>query len=95
MTTDEMLRALAHTERRRILMDLLTDEGPLHVMDTPYADGDGHPERHLTTLWHQHLPLLTKHRLIEWDPESGRVWRGARFSEARPLIELVREQYTN
>lgn len=87
MRLDEMLDALADTQRRQLLVELLERDrqgGPV-VVD---LDADADAERWLA-MDHVHLPKLAEYGIIEYDDESDEVRRGPQFGEIRPLLELL------
>lgn len=90
-TLDAALRALAHPERRRILVALAEHDPPSdEVLDVPEdAPGETAAEKRRIDLYHVHLPTLEAAGLVRWDRESHRVTRGSQFDEIRPVLELL------
>jgi hypothetical protein len=43
---------------------------------------------------HCHLPKLASTALVTWDRDTGRVSRGPKFDDIRPLLALL-EAHTN
>lgn len=87
---EDLLDALAHIQRRKLLVALLThnpqDDEPV-VIDT-----DESAEEELTRLIgmrHIHLPRLEEHGFITWNQETNEVSKGPNFEEIRPLVELL------
>ena len=87
---DDALDALAHVQRRRLLLSLL-EHNPQD--DSPVVLGDTESEKEalesLTAMNHVHLPKLVEYGFIEWDRESNEVTKGPDFPEIRPLLELL------
>jgi hypothetical protein len=51
---------------------------------------DGEPLRTSTVeLYHNHLPRLQSHEMIEWDQQSHTVSRGDNFTEIEPVLHLM------
>lgn len=85
---DEALDALAHKPRRKLLLTLLEpnpQSGAPAVVDNPKSVTD---EADLS-MYHQHLPKLENHGVIQWDKETHEVKKGPKFVEIRPLLELL------
>ena len=77
LSTDDHLRLLA-SERRRALLDVLTDEHvPVDVADLAAAVADRagacDVDAVALTLHHTHLPLLDDLDVVEYDYRDGRV----------------------
>lgn len=87
---DEALDALAHVQRRKLLVALL-DHNPQN--DTPELDLDSADDsdtvERLIEMEHVHLPKLVEYEFIEWDREKNEVAKGPKFDEIRPLLELL------
>lgn len=86
---DEMLDALAHVQRRKLLTSLL-EHNPQD--DTPADVGDWSDvttaEREIE-MAHHHLPKLEEQGYVEWDRRTHDVVKGPDFEEIRPLLELL------
>lgn len=89
-TVDVMMEALAHFQRRKLLLALLEhnpqNDSPVVVTD---SDRDGEALDSLVMMNHVHLPKLAEYGFIEWDSEAHEVQKGERFEEIRPLLELL------
>lgn len=87
---DEMLEALVHVQRRKLLVSLLDhnpqDDSPAVITD-PETDPDS-IER-IIQMKHVHLPKLADKGLIEWNRQRNEVVKGPNFDEIRPLLELL------
>lgn len=87
---DDALDALAHVQRRKLLLSLL-EHNPQD--DSHVVIGDTESEKEalesLTTMNHVHLPKLVEYGFIEWDRECNEVTKGPDFVEIRPLLELL------
>ncbi|WP_247730255.1 DUF7344 domain-containing protein [Halovivax limisalsi] len=95
---DRTFDALTHTERRRLLLELL-DHNPRELTYTSdEATGSGtqqaaverEPARIRTH--HVHLPKLAEYGYVEWDREADVVTKGPQFDEVRPLLEFLRDE---
>ena len=83
---EDLLDALAHIQRRKLLVALLThnpqDDGPVVI------DADESADEELTRLiemTHIHLPKLVTYGFITWNQETDEVSKGPTFEEIRPL----------
>ena len=87
---DEMLDAIGAIQRRRVLVALL--ESPDHSIHgiTELETGTEFGED-IVAMKHVHLPKLDDYGFIRWNEESHAVWRGERFDEIEPLLELLDE----
>jgi hypothetical protein len=89
---DDLLGALAHRERRRLLATLANgepSEDPGIVLGSP-DDRDPAAAAPHAALLHVHLPRLEATGLISLDRETLCVTRGPRFEAVRPLVEFLR-----
>lgn len=86
---DEMLDALGHSQRRRLLCALLT-HNPQDVRWVAVAT-DSVDEEHtrLLKMHHLHLPKLEEYGFISWNRDTHEVSKGPNFAELRPLLELL------
>ena len=90
-TLDELLDALSHPYRRRIL-DLLFNQNPRDEAEfsaNELADDADEFDRLVLEIHHRHLPKLAEADFIDWDREADVITRGPRFEEIAPLIELM------
>lgn len=88
---DDVFDALADNHRRRLLFALLETNslnGTTGYLDSP-PDGRRFEERTRSRQQHVHLPKLDDYGFIEWAPVDNDVRRGSRFSEIRPVLELL------
>ncbi len=87
---DDMVDALAHVQRRKLLVALL-EENPQDETPTVVADSkeDSDAVERLVSMHHVHLPKLADYGFIEWDREAHEVMKGPNFDEIRPLLELL------
>lgn len=92
---DTFFEILANTSRRQLLFSLLErdrlDDDHPHVP----ADVNGTEDRERPSslrMRHVHLPKLSAADVIEWNRDGSTVWRGPRFEDIRPLVQMVREQ---
>lgn len=87
---DDMVDALAHVQRRKLLIALLAenpqDETPTVVADS--EENSGALDR-LVSMRHVHRPKLADYGFIEWDTEEHEVMKGPNFDAIRPLLELL------
>jgi hypothetical protein len=72
---------------RRRLLAALSEREPRHATDPLDAEGDAAEAR--VEARHIHLPKLAEAGFVEWDRETNELWRGHRFDEVRPLLELL------
>lgn len=88
---DEALTALSHATRRRILVELLTDNPRRQQEFETVAFGPGDADEEIVTarLHHTHLPKLDEAGFIEWERETGTITRGEKFEVVRSLLELM------
>ena len=90
---DQVLDALSHPYRRRIL-SLVAQANPRDEAEFSPDDllEDGvDSELQTVTLYHNHLPKLAEAGYIEWDRDTHTIRRGRRFDEVAPLIRLMRD----
>lgn len=88
--TDDAFDALAHFQRRKLLLALLEhnpqDDSPVvTVRDANEAN----EMQQLIDMEHVHLPKLDDYGFIEWDRDHNEVAKGQNFDEIRPLLELL------
>lgn len=87
---DDMVDALAHVQRRKLLIALLA-ENPQDETPTVVADSEENSDAldRLVSMRHVHLPKLADYGFIEWDKEAHEIMKGPNFDEIRPLLELL------
>lgn len=88
---DEKLDALAHKQRRELLLALLEES----VREVPVELGGeqaGATSREtLIAMHHTHLPKLEERGFVRWDRETDHITRGRRFEELEPLLVMLNE----
>ena len=91
-TFDEILDALGHIQRRKLLRALLThnpqDDEPV-VVDANESEAE--ELSRLVEMRHVHLPKLEDYGFIDWNRDTNEVSKGPKFDEIRPLLELLRD----
>lgn len=90
VTFDDALDALAHVQRRKLLVSLLEhnpQDGDPVVVGASESEVDALES--LTAMNHVHLPKLVEYGFVEWDREHNEVSKGPEFVEIRPLLELL------
>lgn len=87
---DTALDALAHVQRRKLLVSLLAhnpqDDAPA-VVGQPGEESEALDR--FVEMKHVHLPKLVEYGFIEWDQEADEVHKGPKFDEIRPLLDLL------
>lgn len=83
---DDLLDALAHIQRRKLLVALLGHDP--QDDESVVIDTDEELDR-LIQMTHVHLPKLEAYGFIDWNRETNEVSRGPQFEEIRPLLELL------
>jgi GAF domain-containing protein len=88
---DSMMDALSSHRRRRILMTLLGDTTatPIETLERRL-----HNENDRIGLFHVHLPKLANSGYITWDTDADTISTGPKFSEVKPLVQLLNEYET-
>jgi len=87
---DQALDALAHAQRRRLLISLLDHNPQNDSPELSYVPGErSDTVERLIEMEHAHLPKLVEYEFIEWDREKNEVAKGPKFDEIRPLLELL------
>lgn len=83
---DSMMDALKSRTRRVILITLLD------TAETSIADLDRRVTRQedRIQLYHVHVPKLADAGYVEWDADTEVITRGPNFSEAEPLVRLLK-----
>lgn len=89
---DEVLDALRHIQRRKLLFALL-DHNPQDDSPAVLADsGEGADDLEtLSAMSHVHLPKLVEYGYINWNRDAHEVTQGPNFDEIQPLLELLVE----
>lgn len=81
------MEALAHEHRRQLLLEL-RDDNP-HG-ETPTESGEAVRAEDLAIeMNHRHLPKLDVLGFVEWDRVTGTVYRGPRFDELEPHLDVI------
>ncbi|WP_241154884.1 GAF domain-containing protein [Halorubrum sp. CSM-61] len=84
---DTMMDTLKSRTRRRILVTLIdAGETSLSALERRFPH-----ERDRIALYHTHVPKLADAGYVEWDAETEVVSKGPKFSEAEPLVRLLKE----
>lgn len=88
-TLDEVFRALADAERRRLLLAVFEQKArPFHYPDDVYPDDDVGEQVHVR-MNYVHLPLLEQSGFIEWHRDGDRIVKGPTFDAIRPLLHFL------
>lgn len=89
---DEQLEAVAHVERRRLLVALL-EENPLTDVPDEIAEleDDAETLERRVAMRHNHLPRLDDYGFVQWDRKNDLVTRGPEFEKIRPLVTSLDE----
>lgn len=94
LSLDTLLSIMADKYRRRLLLALL-EHNPQDDEDTHLPADVSLEDEELEALQvhmtHKHLPKLAAAGVIEWDQEANAVRKGPKFTEIRPLLELIRD----
>lgn len=93
LSIDDAFEAVAHADRRRLLIALAdhtsqADRSIRYPEDLPAESGD----RFKTTrirMYHNHLPKLETAGYIEWERDTGEIAKGPNFAMIRPLLAVV------
>lgn len=89
---DDFLDALAHIQRRKLLIALLTHNPQDDESVVIDADESADEEfTRLVQMTHVHLPKLEDYGFIIWNRETNEVRKGPNFDEIRPLLELLQK----
>lgn len=91
---DNAFIALAHIDRRRILVALLEDT-PLEERTAGLDDvaTDGSLRRIHLERQHVHLPKLDEMGFIDWGRTDGELTKGPRFGELQPVLEFLTTEH--
>jgi hypothetical protein len=87
---DDLLDALAHIQRRKLLVALLSHNP--QDDESVVIDADETADEEFTRLLqmtHSHLPKLAAYGFITWNRETNEVSKGPNFEEIKPLLELL------
>ncbi len=89
-TFDDLLDALGHVQRRKLLRALLV-HNPQDDESVVVDPDESHEEEleRLIQMQHVHLPKLEEHGFIDWNRDTNEVSKGPTFDEIRPLLELL------
>lgn len=92
LSFNDALRALAHRNRRRLLVALLRADRD-EAVSVPEEIGvrDSEVETLRILFGHKHLPLLEELGIVSWDRADFTVSRGPNFGELRTLLALLDE----
>jgi hypothetical protein len=87
---DDLLDALAHIQRRKLLVALLRHNPQNDESVVIDADESADEElQRLVGMTHVHLPKLEAYGFINWNRDTNEVSKGPSFEEIRPLLELL------
>jgi len=82
---DQVLDVLSHRYRRAVLL-LLTHDAVTTVED---VRRQGDEEIGEIELIHTHLPKLETEGYIEWNQETGEIFKGPCFDTVKPLLDVM------
>jgi hypothetical protein len=87
---DQLLEALADSYRRELLLALL-EHNPQDVdeADPLNIHSSESEEESQFDIFMNHLPMLDKLGVIEWDRESDEIVKGPDWEEFAPLLKLI------
>ena len=89
-TFDELLDALGHVQRRKLLLALIVhnprNDDPVVIDEDESA---GEELTRLVAMQHVHLPKLERYGFTEWDQDTNQVSKGPNFDEIRPLLKII------
>lgn len=83
VSLDDLLGALSHARRRKLLNSLSADPPPQRIIDSGITVDDD------MVMHHNHLPKLANCGLINWDREANRVTKGPNFEAAEEILEFL------
>lgn len=86
---DEQLNALAHVQRRRVLLALREENS--RGIEIGAESGRIDTQEALLAARHNHLPKLEELGFVRWDRSSDVVTKGPQFGEVEPLLTLLDE----
>jgi hypothetical protein len=88
---DDAFSALAHEQRRTLLLALLeSNPQDARIESSSGASGLTDAEKRAQIeMYHTHLPKLEDHGYIEWNRATNEVVRGPRFDDIQPLLEWI------
>ncbi|ODR79359.1 hypothetical protein BG842_21310 [Haladaptatus sp. W1] len=92
---DTSFEILANTYRRQLLFSLLEHDhldGDQPHVPADVSNTDERERQFSLRMRHVHLPMLSAADVIEWNWDENTVWRGPRFEDIRPLVQMVQEQ---
>jgi hypothetical protein len=73
---DDLFKCLTHIQRRRILVELLT-ESKMNISEDAIL------------MQHSHLPKLEEYGFIDWDRDTNVVTKGPQYKQIRPQVEML------
>ena len=89
---DKQFDALAHVERRRLLLELSEDGSrggtPIEI---GRPEDDGEPLEWQVEMRHNHLPKLEDMGFVRWNREDSLVFEGPQFENIEPLLAFLTE----
>ncbi|GAA0551726.1 transcriptional regulator [Halorubrum ejinorense] len=87
---DEALDALNHSQRREVLMKLLTRDSQ-ESLPVVFADSKGSADEldRAVTADYAHLSKLAEYGFISWNRDTQEVTQGSNFGDIDPLLQLL------
>lgn len=88
--TDQALRVMSHTLRRRLLFELYVGVSQRGRERVSYDDIQPFGTRAARVqLLHAHLPKLEDYGYITWNESEKTISEGPRWGEIEPILELI------
>jgi hypothetical protein len=89
--TDTIFEVLAAQQRRTILLEVLAGNPASDHVETADSGAASVTEvsAERAALYHNHLPKLEQEGFIRWDRDEHVIEKGPRFSEIKPMLELL------
>ncbi|KAB1198801.1 MULTISPECIES: hypothetical protein [Haloferax] len=90
LSFDSQLTAIRHVERRQLLFALLEADPTVgEPLDVSQVRPDVDEERLKLRMYHVHLPILERMRVVEPGGSASHVRRGPNFDDIVPLLRLL------
>jgi hypothetical protein len=88
--TDEILDALSHSLRRRLLFGLFEQDNDAGDLSLDRVPGIGFEETDVQTkLYHVHLPKLEKKGYVRWKRDEHTITKGPDWDQIEPLLRVI------